>query len=346
MIAVSLNRGNSGEIDAARDRLHRNGQEVAVEHRALSSTDGAGGDFVPPLWAVNQWVSLARPSRVTADLVQNLTLPTGTDQINVPKMATGTAVAEQATQNTAVQNTDATTSTVTANVATLAGQQVTSVQLIEQSPVPVGDFILQDLIADLAQKTDLFVLNNNATGKKGLLQEAGTNAVTFTSGSPTAALFYSKLADARQQIETNRYASPSVVVMHPRRWAWLVASADTTGRPLINPEAVGAYNAMGVSGGATTGAGKVGTIAGLDVYIDSLIPTSLGAGTNQDVVIVMKPDDSILYEGTLNAEVFREPVADQLSVLFRVYRYAAFTTARQPKSISVINGTALVAPTL
>ena len=103
---VGLQRGDTR---AAQDRLMRNNREVEVEARALSTTDGAGGDFVPPMWMVNDYVELARTARPTADRVRNETLPTGTDQVNVPKIVTGTAVAEQATQNTAVQNTDATT---------------------------------------------------------------------------------------------------------------------------------------------------------------------------------------------------------------------------------------------
>jgi hypothetical protein len=28
---------------------------------------------------------------------------------------------------------------------------------------------------------------------------------------------------------------PDLIVMHPRRWAWIAAATDTTGRPLIVP---------------------------------------------------------------------------------------------------------------
>jgi hypothetical protein len=65
------------------------------------------------------------------------------------------------------------------------------------------------------------------------------------------------------------------------------------------------------------------------------MPSNLGAGTNEDRVIVAKMDDHIFYESTLRAEAFREPKADQLSVLLRVYEYAAFTAARYPKSTSI-----------
>lgn len=340
---VGLGRGDTR---GASERLARNNHEVQVETRALSTTDGAGGDFVPPLWMINDYVELARTARPTADRVRNEVLPTGTDQVNIPKIVTGTAVAEQATQNTAVQNTDATTGTVAANVATLAGQQVIPVQLIEQSPINMDSILLQDLAYDYAAKVDLFVLNNNATNKKGLLQEIGTNAATYTSASPTVAGFYSQVANAVQLVTTNRFMPPDTIVMHPRRWAWLLAAADSNGRPLILPAANGnGFNALGAMNGVAGANGVVGNLAGLDVIVDPQVPTNLGAGTNQDPVIVMRASDSILWEGAPHAEAFRETKADQLSVLLRFYRYAAFTTARYTKSVSVINGTGLVAPT-
>lgn len=342
LVSVNLNRP---DMRSAMERLQRNNQEVAVESRALSTTDGAGGDFVPPLWMINDYVELARTARPTADRVRNETLPAGTDTVSVPKIVTGTAVAEQATQNTAVQNTDATTGAVSANVATLAGQQIIPVQLIEQSPLNMDSILLADLAADYAAKVDLFVLNNNAAGKKGLLQEAGTNAVTYTSGAPTVALLWPKLADAIQQVTTNRFLPPDTIVMHPRRWAYLIASVDSTGRPLIVSGGQPTQNALGTATGVASANGVVGNIQGLDVVLDPQIPTNLGAGTNQDPIIVFRAADSILWEGSPNAEAFRETKADQLSVLLRFYRYAAFTTARYAKSVSVVNGTGLVAPT-
>lgn len=334
--------GVRGDMDA-RDRLHRNTKEVNTEFRALSTTDGAGGDFVPPTWAIAEYAALARPARPTADAVRNMPLPTGTDSINIPRIATGTAVAEQATQNTAVQNTDATTSAVTAAVTTLAGMQVVAVQAIEQSPINLDEILLEDLTLDLAAKTDLFVLNNNVANKRGLLNTSGTNAVTFTNASPTPGLLYPKLADALQQIYSTRYLSPDTIVMHPRRWAWFLAALDSQNRPLVLPGAGGALNALGVTGSPTP-QGVAGSLLGLQVVLDPNVPTNLGAGTNQDPIIVLRARDAYLWEGSLNVEAFRETKADQLSVLLRAYRYIAFTAERYAKAVAVINGTGLVSP--
>ncbi|MEV4093182.1 phage major capsid protein [Streptosporangium saharense] len=333
-----------GDADAA-ERLRRNNREVQIEHRALSTTDGAGGEFVPPLWLINEYVALARPARVVANLVRKAPMPTGTDSINLPRLATGTAVAEQATQNTAIQNTDATTNSITAAVATIAGQQVVSLQLIEQSPINMDEELLRDLLADLAVKTDTFVISNNATNKVGVLNVAGVNAITYTDASPTVGELYGKVADAIQQIGTGRYLPPDVIAMHPRRWAWLMAASDTANRPLVTPAVNGPTNALAISTGTTDPTtGLVGSMMGLPVFVDSNIPTNLGAGTNEDRILIMNSQDVILFEGTPRAEVFREPLAAQMSVLLRTYNYVALHASRYPKSISVIGGTGLAAP--
>lgn len=339
MIGVSLR----ADADAA-DRLRRNNKAVAQEVRALNTTDTSGGDFVPPVWLMNEMATYARAGRVAANLVRNEPLPGGTDAINLPKVTGGTAVAEQGTQNNAVQNTDATTATVTSNIATIAGQQVVSVQLIEQSPVNMDEVLLRDLMADLAQKIDVFCLNNNVANKRGLLNVSGINAVTFTSASPTAALAYSKVADAIQRIHTGRFLPPDTVLMHPRRWAWFLASLDSQNRPLVVPNANGPMNAEGIQAGVSS-EGYVGSLQGLPVYVDANIPVNLGAGTNQDPLLVFRRDDHILFEGTPKAEAFREPLAANLSILLRVYNYIATAFERYPSSISVVNGTGTVAPT-
>ncbi|MFF0469336.1 phage major capsid protein [Micromonospora zamorensis] len=318
------------------ERLARNDKQV----RALTTVDGAGGDFVPPTWMVSQFVNLARAGRVVADQISQQPLPGGTDTISLPRLATGTAVAEQSTQNSAVQNTDATTSSVSAAVTTIAGQQVVSQQLLDQSPVNMDDILLADLAADYAIKLDTFVISNNATNKVGLLSVSGLNAVAYTDASPTPGELYAKVADAIQQIHTGRFMPADKIFMHPRRWAWFLSALDTAGRPLVTPDAM---NSIAQASGVNS-QGRVGVLQGLDVFVDPNIPVNLGAGTNEDRIIILRSSDVVLYEGTPRAETFRETYAQNLSVMLRFYNYAAVHASRLPKSISVIAGTGLVTP--
>jgi HK97 family phage major capsid protein len=104
------------------DRLARHQHEVAVETRDISRTDGAGGDFVPPIYLINEYAEFARAARVTADLVTNMALPACTDSINIPQITTGTLAAFQSADNTATTTRDMVSSTVTAAVRTISGK--------------------------------------------------------------------------------------------------------------------------------------------------------------------------------------------------------------------------------
>lgn len=327
----------------ALDRLSRNNQARAQEDRAISTTDGAGGEFVPPKWLVDEYVKLARPGRITADRVPTSELPAGTDSISVPKVATGTATAQQTSQNTGVQQTDLTTTSISSPVVTLAGGQTLSLQLIEQSPLNVDDMVLSDLAAAYAVNLNTEVLSGSGAAGHitGILTLSGTNAVTC--GTADAKTVYSSVGAGISQVHGNRLLPPDAIVMHPRRWNWLITQTDSTGRPLVVPAAQAPMNTFGTTG-TLASEGYVGTMAGLPVYLDALIPTNIGAGTNQDRIIVARFADLRLYEGNVKAEAFAQTYANQLSVFVRLYNYAAFQPARYPKSISVVDGVGLVAP--
>jgi len=336
-------------VSEAGERLQRNSRQFVdqvrnaprAETRALTTTDGAGGDFVPPLWLINEFIELARPGRVTADLVRQQVLPGGTDTISLPRLATGTAVAQQATQNTAIQNTDATTNSVSAAVLTLAGGQSLAQQLLDQSPINMDEILLEDLASDYAVKADVFVISNNAANAVGLISAAGTNVNVTATTLTGAGSIWAKLADGIQQIHTTRYMPATAIVMHPRRWAWIISAVDTAGRPMVTPDAM---NPIAQSGGVIS-AGRVGVMQGLPVYTDPNIPTNLGAGTNQDPVLLVRERDIIFYESVPRAEASIQPGFMNLTVNLRFYRYVALHASRFTKSIAVLNGVGLVAPT-
>ena len=344
-----------GDRDAG-DRLERHAKAMAdtPEQRALGNTNttgGSGGELAPPLWLVQDYVKLARAGRVTADLYMKSDVPMGVSSINIPKILTGTTTAIQSTQNTALSQTDVTTGQVGTGFSTVGGKQVVSQQLLDQSAINFDDLITADLAADYSLRIGTQILlgtgtgaNNNSVvnGLTNAVVPAG-NQITFTSASPTAALFYSKAAGALAAFATNRFAQPTVWLMHPRRWYWLLAQVDSAGRPLVVPSGV-AYNPMGTDLPEPTVAGPVGTFLGLKVVIDPLIPTTLGAGVNEDRVYLLKQDDLWLFESPVTAEVFREPYADSMGVLFRLYAYVGTVLNRQTSSIAYIDGTGLVAP--
>lgn len=318
----------------------------------LNTGAGTGGQFAPPEWLVSDFVALARPGRVTADLMNKQTLPSGVSSINLPKVNSGVTAAVQATQNTAVSDTALTTTSVTSGITTIAGKQTVSMQLLAQSGIPFDQVILGDLALAYASQLDTQVLSGSGVSGqlRGLASGSGVGATAFTTTAPavtsatSANSFYNSLIHAANDIYANRFLPPTAILMHPQRWSWVLEGLDSQGRPLIIPNGA-FFNAVGTSSGPTA-EGQAGELLGLPVYLDPNIPVTVGAGTNQDVVYVLRASDCWLYESAIQSASFDATYADQATVLFRILGYAAFIPDRYGKSVNAINGTGLVTPTL
>mgnify|MGYP001174003473 CR=1 FL=1 len=352
---ASLGLDGSG---ACRARLERHAREVETDKEfrtTLNRTDGQGGYFVPPLWVMQEYIELARAGRATANLVTNLPLPSGTDSINIPKVATGATTAPQNGDNTAISNTDMTDTYVAAPVRTVAGEQDVAVQLLEQSPANFDEVIFRDLIAAYATNVGTQVISGTGSNGevKGILSASGTIAITWTEANPSVPKIYGQLADAIQRVHSQRFAPPQVIVMHPRRWGWITASLDTTHRPLVVPNSGGPMNAAGVLTNVDSQQ-VVGTMHGLPVVTDPNIPLGLGGGeSDQDVILIMRASDHYLYESSIRTRVVVSASgsasatslgARTLTSTLQVYGYIAFTAERYPKSTAKITGTGLETP--
>lgn len=327
-------------------RISRRARENMFEKRVNPNrTDGQGGNFVPPLWLVDEYVDLARFGRTTANLCRTMDLPSGTDSINLPKVATGTATGVQTADAAAVTSTDLTDTSVSAPVRTIAGQQDIAIQLLDQSPISFDEVVFADLIADYNAQLDLQVINGSgASGQMaGILGVSGINAVTYTDASPTLQELWVPLLQSASKVAVGRKVAPATgVVMTPSLWYWGLSQLDSSGRPLILPNTV-AMNSMGDSGPGLEADGPAGMFTyGLPAFIDGNIPSNLGGGTNETRVITARWQDLFLWEGSMRTRVLQEVLSNTLQVRLQVYNYAAFMGNRRPTSISVISGTGVI----
>lgn len=343
-------RGNP----VAQERLAKHGAQMrdlavhvpdaSAEVRALNETAGTGGEFVPPLWMQSEWIKLQRAGRPFANAIRSLPLPPNTNSINIPAVATGTAVAAQS-DGLAVQSTDLTTTSLNVPVKTVAGQQDLAQQLVDRSLPGIDTIVFDDLSRDYGTKIDVQTLSGSGSGANalGILNVAGVPLVTFTSGAPTVAGLYSKIADAIQRIHTTRFLPPTLIVMHPRRWAWILAASDGQGRPLVVP-AGPAFNQPAMLERVAS-ENVVGSMLGLPVLIDASLPTTLGNGTNEDRIIVCRAEDIYLFEEDVpRSRLLQEVLSGTLQVRAQVYGYFAFTAARYPSAIAQIGGSGLAVP--
>lgn len=340
IVATQLPQAGLAGADEARDRLNRHANEV----RALDRVDGNGGYFTPPTWLTDEFVPLARASRPYADAVTRQVLPAGVSSVSIPKVSSGTSVAAQ-TDNGAVSSTDLDDLAVTAQVCTYAGMQDVALQLLDQSPVAFDQVIFQDLAAAHAAQIGNAVING--TGANGqVLGIAGItqnfHSIAYTATTPTVAGVYAKIADAIQRVHTNRFAPPTLIVMHPRRWGWLTSASDTTGRPLVSP--VAPQNVV-AGFDAAVAEQIVGSIQGVPVLTDTHIPTGIGASTNQDAIMVVRASDHVLWESTPQTAVFSDVGSGTLTVRLRLHSYVAFQPERYSNNLAIIAGTGTVTPT-
>ena len=336
----------------ARERLEAHGREMLDKGLATAPREqrdvgtGAFAGLTVPQYLIDLYAPLARGGAPLLGAVRKVPLPASGMTVNVSRITTGTAAAAQASENTGVQETDMDDTLLTINVRTYAGQQDVSRQALERSEM-VDAIVFQDLVADYFTKLDDAIANADGTSGThlGIRSTSGIVAVTYTDASPTVGELYPKLADAIQQIASNRFAPATTIVMHPRRWGWITAALDANGRPLAVPNPQGPFNALAVGDAPDYGA-VVGSMQGLPVITDANLPTLAGAGT-EDVILVLRVPDLLFWqEGDGFPRQFRfEQAAAPQSVRLAVWGYSAFTAGRYPKSSGTIGGTGLIAPT-
>jgi HK97 family phage major capsid protein len=383
-LAMLARNAYGSHTEEARRRLQQHGREVEIESRhnveladALersrfdrgeqrvnpNTSATTGGEFIPPLWLVSQYVPFARSGRTIANRVNLQPLPPGIDVINLPKITVGALEGVQIANAAPVATQDIVTSTVSGAVRTIAGQEDISLQLLEQSPIAMDGVVFDDLSRDYDKQLDLQILTGTGSNgqHQGALTQTGAtsntsitniNLVTcsstvFADQTSTGTQLRS-IANAIQTIDTLRYERPTAIWVHPRRAALWAMQADTTGRPLNTT--YGPFNATGSFTEPTQGQGVVGEILGLPVIADPNIPTTCATGAvtggTGDCIVVVKEDDLYLWEGTLRLRALPEILSGTLQIRFQVYAYSCFIPSRFPPALSLITGsTGLAAPT-
>ena len=345
-IADAFNAQYKGDY-TAQERLARHSREESMERRDVGTGNFSG--LVIPQYLVDLAAPFARAGRPTADFATNKhVLPAAGMTLNISRMTTGTSTAIQATENSAVSETNADDTLLTIDVRTIAGQQDLSKQVIERGS-GVDAFVVQDLIRSWHTTLDNQILNGDGTSGTmlGIDAEPGKNNVTYTEASPTVANLYPKLADAYQEIQTNVFMNPTHWIMHPRRLAFLLAGVDASDRPLVLPALNGPFNAVATGQGSASYGNSGYTLMGLPIIADANVRTNAGAGGDEDRIYCVTAPELHLWEqsGSPFALTFDATGAGSLTVKSVVYGYSAFSAGRYPASVSVISGTGLVAPT-
>jgi HK97 family phage major capsid protein len=332
-----------GDVQSS-TRLARHMQEERVERagqlneRAVGT--GAFAGLTVPQYLTDMYAPAASALRPFADVCNKHPLPDNGMSVNISRITTATGVALQASENSAVQETNIDDTLLTISVQTAAGQQTLSRQAIERG-TGVESVVMDDLFRRYSTALDSTLINQATNG----LTNVATNTA-YTDASPTGPELYPKILGAQAGVDTALmgFGSPDVVVMHSRRWAWL-QSQLTTSYPMISQPNI-APQVMGANLHTKYGSGARGLLPnGLVVIVDNNISTSLGGGT-EDEIYVVPSSECHLWEDP-SAPVFiraEQAAASSLGVLLVLYGYFAYSFARFTGGTAKISGTGLIAP--
>ena len=323
----------------AQERLARHMREEQIERRDVGTANFAG--LVVPQYLTDLAAPLARAGRPLADVARKHPLPASGMTINISRVTTGSTTTAQS-EGSAVSETNIDDTLLTVNVQTIAGQQNVSRQALERG-TGVDAIVAADLIA--AYHT---TLDNRLVAQMRTDVAANGNVVVYNDASPTVPELYKKLLDGVQKIQTTYFGGPNLLVMHPRRLAFILAALDGSNRPLAVPMPQGPENAFATGEGAVRYGNSGYAIAGLPVLTDANISITEGVGTDEDNIYIINTQELHLWEQGGGAPFylrFEEPKSAELEVKLVVYGYSAFTAARQPKAFTLIDGTGLVTPT-
>lgn len=328
----------------AESRLSRHMAEERVERadqlsRAVGTSAFTG--LTVPQYLTDMYAPATAALRPFADICNKHDLPAEGMTVNISQITTATGVALQATQNSAVQETNADDTLLTENIQTAAGQQTVSRQAIERG-TGIEDVVLNDLYRRYATTLDSTLLNQATTGLSAVAA-----ATTYTDATPTAAELWPKLLGANAGVEAALLAQavPTHAIMHSRRWHWLGSQVGTSwpfvSQPGIATQAGGTNFATGYDMGVR---GMLPN--GNKVIVDNNISTALGAGTEDEIYIV-PADECHLWEDP-SAPVFiraEQTNAASLGVLLVLYGYFAYSFRRYANGMGKVSGTGLIAPT-
>lgn len=334
---------------SAQVRLARHMSEENVERGAyLTPRDqqqravgtGAFSGLTVPQFLTEMFAPAVAARRPFADAMTRLNLPAQGMTANISRITTSSSADLQANENALVDETDMDDTLLTENVQTAAGQQTVSRQAMDRG-AGIEDVTMRDLQRRYATRLDSTIINQATTG---LLAVSTDNVFTTPV---TAEGLYPHLLEAMAGSEAALLgqAEPDLVVMHSRRWYWLSSELVSTW-PLIGQPNIPERNS-GVNFAERYGSGFRGLLPnGSPVIVDNNIPTNLGGGT-EDAIVIVPSEESFLWEDPDAPQFIRaeQAKAANLGVLLVLYGYFAYTLRRYTGSHQKITGAGLAEPT-
>lgn len=282
----------------------------------LEGTPGAGGFLVDPT-ILPGYLEAARAGAPLEDRVSSFAVDSDEVWITLEgNTVTVTHVAEGATKPD-------TTGTVTQKVSTvfkLAGTSHVSDELMADSNGAAERLVASQFAKQIALGLDSAIISGTGTGQPtGIRNAAGVNAQAVDG--QTGQALYESVLKAISRIE-QRFEPVDTVVVHPREVVkFAVATASGTGDYLW-PNGIQSALPQGVT-----------------LVADANVPSNLGAGTNETVIIVggFRRAAAIFNRQPLTVEASRDAGFVTDETVFRAVRRYGFAVL-VPGALEILTG--------
>jgi HK97 family phage major capsid protein len=294
------------------------------EYRALSVSSPSAGGYLVPIGQANQVFDLLRANSVVLGSGVRV-LPMDSQTLNVPRIATATAVAMVA-EGANIAPTDAVFAQTVLSAKKAAAFTLVSNESLEDSNPAIRQVVTEDHLKAVALFLDNQFLAGSGTGQnlKGIRNMTGIS--TTSMGTNGASLTLDALADAAGRLEGNNgNLATAVWFMSGRSWASIRKVKDSQQRYQIAPD--------------PTQAGQY-TLFGIPVKISNQISNTETVGTSTDCSWISLVDTTQVVIGQRRDVT----VTYDTSYAFNADQTAIRTTSRvdigllDPKGVELVTG--------
>jgi HK97 family phage major capsid protein len=312
-------------VREVRSRMDRDRPKSYKELRAAITSGSGGVGLMPqngaPEYVASLFADAARAkARLAPRLFQGQLPPTG-NIVLVPRSTTGAVMTVHTAEGATYTDSSGVFDTASSPVITVVGKQDVSRELIDRG-VNTDASIAASLGASFGAVLEAQVINGaGASGElTGLLGVSGITSNTYTDASPSASKNFGALQSLISATSTAYGAPVDAAVLHTRRLAFMRDNAVVN--QVLDGSGIGVAN----------------------VIETEAMPTNLGAGTNQDPLLVLALQETPLFIGPVQFAVLPGVLSSTLQVRLIAYAYVALVGARIPASIGKATGTGLIPP--
>jgi Phage capsid family len=201
-------------------------------------------------------------------------------------------------------------------VGFVVGEVDASRQLFDFAEPNLDQALAAELGAAIAAATDDIVLHGSGTGMtpRGLQNVSGITALSKTNASPTPATNLAAIGDLVNQTSAAYGAQVDTIVLHPRRFNFLISKLGYAPQwPTSN------------------------------VVVSAAIATNVGG--SQDEIYAFASSEVWLFRRPPAIAIYPEVKSATLEVRVQVRQAIGLLAGRQPAAIGRLTGSELVAPT-